>query len=88
MKSNVTLRWCLNKADTVTIDDYSMESLTYHNGNGPEALVTLERADEQEFEFLLDQTRELDEGQAYFIDTEGTEHEFNFQVTGPLKAIE
>lgn len=78
----ITLRKALELADEVSIDGYEMENCAFlATGNE----VRLERADEEAFVFDLDSEVELTDGRAYFVDSDGEEHEFVFCVHHPLE---
>lgn len=77
----VTLGDALAQADDVCIDGYEMETYTYLNDK---SMVTVERADEECFDFAESQEADLVDGRAFFDDVKGEEHEFVFTVNHPL----
>lgn len=74
----ITLGEALDQADEVSIDGYEMERYRYPPNDAH--LITLERADEEAFDFESNAWIELDDGEAYVLDTDGDEHHFIFCV--------
>lgn len=88
MSSQVTrtLERALQLADTITMDDYEVVDFEYvRNGEFNPVKVKFERADEEEFTFLLYTPIELFDGTAYIDDVDGVEHRIYFEVHHPLE---
>lgn len=76
-----SLTAAINAADLVSVDGYEVESFSFHTSAEAQFM---ERCDGVVIDYL-DQEIEIDDGQAFFNDTDGEEHEIILCVSRRLQ---